>query len=211
MSGNHPPRRNWTRSLTIVSLLAIGAAAIGILSSNKQDAAATERVYIRNSAGAVLFDHAKHSESAESCAVCHHPLYSAEQATSCADCHDEGVSAEDVDHETLKENHGRNCATCHEAAEPVEVLNCRSCHETTAPAEPVAKSCSDCHDDGHEPGIVSHDEYLEVDDHSCLGCHTPQTISQTYHAQCISCHQETGAERFVTAEGEVSCGSCHLP
>ncbi|MFT5700364.1 MAG: hypothetical protein ACI8ZB_003238 [Desulforhopalus sp.] len=209
MSGNKQNRRNWTKSLTIVMLVAISGAVIGCLGSAKE--VKTDRVYLVNSAGSVLFDHGKHSNSAESCAQCHHELYSATQATSCEACHDEGYVAEDFDHADLKEAHKRDCAKCHEeSGNDVKPASCRECHPGLQPSETNTNSCLECHDDGYEPEMLEHDEYLEVEDHTCLGCHTPKTVSQVYHTNCTSCHLETLPDRFTTVGGDVSCGACHL-
>lgn len=210
MSGNNQNRKNWTKGLTILSLVVIVGAVIGCLANSKE--VTTDRVYLRNSGGSVLFDHGKHSQAAESCAQCHHDLYSAAQATSCEECHDEGVVAEDFSHARLKEAHNRDCARCHEEiAEEKKPASCRECHPGMQPSETNTNSCLECHDDdSYTPDMLEHDEYLEVEDHSCLGCHTPQAVSQVYHLNCTSCHLETLPERFTTSGGDVSCGACHL-
>lgn len=210
MSGNTQNRRNWTKGLTIVLLVAVAGAVIGSMGNGKETT--TDRAYFRNSAGAVLFDHGEHKSSAESCAQCHHELYSAAQATSCDDCHDEGFTAEDVDHATLKEAHSRDCSKCHEeSGEGIEPGSCRECHPGAQPSDTQTVSCQECHDDdSYEPAMMGHDEYLEVEDHTCLGCHAPQTVSQVYHTNCTNCHLETVPDRFTINGGDVSCGACHL-
>lgn len=207
MSGNK--RKNWTKALTIVMLVTVTGAIIGCL-TNVQEVK-TDRVYLMSSAGSVLFDHGKHSRSAESCAQCHHDLYSATQATSCADCHDEGYVADEFNHARLKEAHNRDCSKCHEEAETVvKPTSCRTCHPGHQPSEAQTNSCLVCHDDDYTPDMLEHDEYLEVEEHTCLGCHTPQAVSQVYHTNCTSCHLETLPDRFTTPGGDVSCGACHL-
>ncbi len=211
MSGNNQNRRNWTKGLTIVFLVAVVGGVIGSLGNSKE--VTTDRSYFRNTAGSVLFDHGKHSSSTESCAACHHELYSAAVSTSCEDCHDEGMSADEFDHAELKEAHSRDCTKCHEEAAPgiKPTASCRECHPGAQPSETQTVSCMECHDDdSYEPAMMGHDEYLEVEDHTCLGCHTPQTVSQVYHTNCTNCHLETLPDRFTTSGGDVSCGACHL-
>ena len=209
MSGSHRKRRNWIRSLTVVTIIAGAGAVLSGFFPNEP--AATNRLYLQSSAGAVLFDHSKHSSNAESCAVCHHELYSAEPVTACIECHDEGFSADDVSHERLKEIHSRDCSTCHEQnSDNVEPISCRECHPGAQQSEPDSISCTECHDDDYSPEIMEHDEYLEIEDHTCLGCHSPGTISEVFHLNCSNCHLETAPDRFATDSGEVSCGACHL-
>lgn len=175
MSGNNRNRKNWTKGLTILMLVAVVGAVIGCLA--KVDETKTDRVYLRSSAGSVLFDHGKHSKAAESCAKCHHELSSAEQVTS---------------------------------DEDIKPASCRECHPGMQPAEKNTISCQQCHDDDFTPDMLEHDEYLEVEDHTCLGCHTPQSVSQVYHLNCTNCHLETLPNRFTNKGGDVSCGACHL-
>lgn len=209
MSGSNQNRKNWTKSLTIVMLVAVVGAVIGCM--GKTDETKTDRVYLRSSAGSVLFDHGQHSQTEESCAKCHHDLYSAAQATSCADCHDEGFEAEEFDHAQLKEAHNRDCSKCHEeTGTDIKPISCRECHPGMQPAEKNTNSCQECHDDDFTPDMMQHDEYLEVEDHTCLGCHTPQSVSQVYHLNCTNCHLETLPDRFANKGGDVSCGACHL-
>ncbi len=209
MSGNNQSRKNWTKSLTIMMAIAVVGAVIGCMADKK--AVNTDRLYFENSAGAVLFDHGKHNDSVESCAQCHHDLYSAAQATSCQECHDDDIVADEFKHAELKEIHSRDCAKCHEVVdEQAQAASCRECHPGMQPSETQTNSCTECHDDSFTPDMLEHDEYLEVEDHSCLGCHTPQAVSQAYHTNCTSCHLETLPDRFTTAGGDVSCGACHL-
>jgi len=209
MSGNNN-RRNWTRSLTAVILLALAAAVVGCL--GKQQPKATDRHYLRATAGSVLFDHGVHQASAASCADCHHPLYSSTRIAECGDCHDaEGHSPEDVGHDQLINIHGRDCGTCHEGrTENADVVSCRACHTKTQDGDAVTKKCSECHDDSYSPDMMEHDEYLEVKEHSCLGCHAPRTISEAYHTSCTGCHLQEAPERFTRQDGQVVCGACHL-
>jgi hypothetical protein len=210
MSGNLPDRRNWTRSLTVVVVVAVAAVIGGYLIDS--NAVETDRKYLRATAGPVLFDHGAHqSEYVASCATCHHPLFAAAQAVSCADCHDDGRDKDDLDHDSLKELHNQDCSQCHEQqAGDEQASSCRQCHPTLQQEEADTVGCASCHDDSYTPEIMSHDEYLEIEEHSCLGCHAPRSLADAYHTTCSNCHLDTSPERFAQADGEVSCGACHL-
>ncbi len=209
MSGKNQNRRNWTRSLTVVVLVALIGVLIGSLPSKSDKK--TDRLYLQSSAGAVLFDHNKHKTTADSCLECHHDLYSARQATSCSECHDDGYFGSDYEHSELKEIHVFDCATCHEqAADNRQATSCRECHSATPSNDNLTNKCSECHDDSYFPEIMDHDEYTEIEDHTCLGCHTPRALSDSYHINCTNCHLETLPDRFATNDGDVSCGACHL-
>jgi hypothetical protein len=209
MSGDIQERRNWTGSLTIVVVVAVAAAIIGSLVG--VEAEKTERLYFKNTAGAVLFDHESHSQAAASCAACHHELYSSALSTECKSCHGEGFDPEDFKHSELKEIHNRDCGQCHQVRdEEVHGTSCRECHPGAQQTETTTLSCTACHDDDYSPEMLSHDEYLEIEDHSCLGCHQPQSVSTVYHTNCSHCHLETSPEKFAQADGEVRCGACHL-
>lgn len=209
MSGNIKNRRNWTRSLTVVLFIAFIGVLISSLPSVSDKKAG--RLYLQSNAGAVLFDHEKHKDAAESCLKCHHDLYSATQATSCSDCHEDEYSASDFEHSELKEFHILDCAKCHEqATDKRQAVSCRECHSTTQSSETLTNNCSECHDDSYSPEIMDHDEYTEVEDHTCQGCHTPRALSDAYHINCTNCHLESLPDRFSTGDGNVSCGACHL-
>ncbi len=209
MSGNLQDRRNWTRSLTVVFAVALVAVITGSLFDGVADG--TDRVYLRNTAGAVLFDHGAHGQYVDSCAVCHHPLYSAAQATTCADCHDDERAADEFSHGELKDLHASDCSLCHQQqAEDNQAASCRQCHRAIQQSETSSLACTTCHDDGYSPELLSHDEYVEIDDHSCLGCHAPRSLADSYHTSCSDCHLDTAPERFAQADGAVQCGVCHL-
>jgi hypothetical protein len=209
MNGNIRGRRNWTFSMTVALLVAAVSVVIGYMGT--RETVATERFYLRSSAGNVLFDHGRHNEMTESCAACHHDLFAAAQATSCSTCHDDEFEPADFDHTELKEFHGRDCATCHEQTTGDEqAASCRSCHPGIQQSETRTVSCSDCHDDSYAADMIGHDEYQEIEDHSCLGCHSPASVSEVYHANCTSCHLDTAADRFTNSDGSVMCSGCHL-
>ena len=208
MSGNIQNRHNWTRSLTIVVVIASIGALIGCFAT-LSDEEKVNRAYFQNSAGAVLFDHDKHLKLSDSCAQCHHDLYGA-QAASCADCHDDYLAGE-FDHAELKENHNFDCANCHEQVrENKFAASCRQCHETAPSEESLTLNCAECHDDTYMAEMMEHDEYTEVEDHTCVGCHTPRSVSDAYHTNCTNCHLASLPDRFSNSDGEVSCGACHL-
>jgi len=195
--------------MTIAVLVAVAAAAIGIV-TNKEPAAA-ERFYLRNSAGSVLFDHNGHQDMVDSCAACHHELLSSEPGISCSECHGDDVDAADFEHGELKEYHSGNCLNCHEQdKDDTEATTCRSCHSAVQDDEPGVVSCATCHDDDYDADMLAHQEYLEIEDHSCLGCHAPESISEAYHAGCFTCHSEESPERFVNSDSTINCGGCHL-
>ncbi len=206
MNGS-PKRRNWTKSLTIAVIVASVATIVGcVINSSSSN---TDRIYLISSAGNLLFDHGKHNKTAESCAQCHHNLYGAAFVASCEDCHDDGVEADDFDHAELKSMHERDCSKCHEQdASDDQAVSCRTCH---LPVQENTDeiSCSECHED-YTPDIMDHDEYLEVEDHSCLTCHTPSIVSEAYHTDCNRCHLEKAPKRFADNAGKAVCGACHL-
>ncbi len=212
MSGKNQKRKNWTISLTAALAAAAAAAVVGCMTTGGGEVA-TDRVYIRSTAGSVLFDHGKHNGAIDACTACHHDLLGA-AVKSCETCHeDEEMQAADFDHAELKEIHSRNCAGCHEQiGEEDQIASCRSCHAKTQDAEGRTVSCSSCHEDEEiTPELMAHDEYLEIEDHSCLGCHTPSTISEASHTHCTTCHLAEAPKRFALADGSVNCGACHLP
>lgn len=210
MSGSLQDRRNWTSSLTIVVVTAVAALILGYFIP--ESPAETDRKYLQNTAGPVLFDHGEHELMAESCAVCHHSLYSSVQAITCEDCHGEDMGADMFSHDELKEIHGTDCSQCHEQkAGDDQAVSCRQCHPAVQQSETPQNSCTECHDDSYTADIMDHDEYLEIEDHSCLGCHAPGSLSEAYHTSCTNCHLENSPERFTQADGEVLCAACHLP
>lgn len=209
MSGNWRDRQNCTLSLTIAIIVAGVAAVIGSVAIDEP--AATERFYLRNTAGAVLFDHGKHRDNIDSCAQCHHDLYGSLVITSCEGCHDDEIEPADFEHSELKEFHDSNCSACHEQeAEDNQADSCRNCHPGTLKNEAGTVECSHCHDDSYDQDMLDHAGFVEIEDHSCLGCHQPESLSETYHAGCVSCHIEESPQRYANDDGTVKCGGCHL-
>lgn len=209
MSGKNQGRRNWTLSMTAALVTATAAVVIGCIAADKP--VLTDRLYLRSSAGSVLFDHGKHNEADASCATCHHTLYGSAQEVSCEECHDDEFEPGDFEHSELKEFHGRDCSNCHEqVAEDDQSVSCRTCHPSVQDSESRTVDCAQCHDDDYDQDMMEHDEFLEIEDHSCLGCHTPGSVSEAYHANCTPCHLETTPERFANEDGTVKCSGCHL-
>lgn len=209
MSGNNLVRRNWTISMTVALLVAVASVVIGYMTGS--ETVATDRLYLKSTAGNVLFDHGKHNETVESCAACHHDLFGAAQATSCEDCHGDEVEPADFEHASLKEIHGRDCITCHEQkGDDDQAISCRSCHPGIQESEERTVSCTNCHDDSYETDMMEHDEFQEIEDHSCLGCHKPASRSEAYHTSCTSCHLREAPDRFANNDGSVMCSACHL-
>lgn len=208
MSGNHRGRRNWTHSMTVAVLVAAAAAVVGYMSGDA--AGKADRKYLQSTAGSVLFDHGGHNEAVEACVQCHHDLLGSAVATSCDECHDEDVEADDYEHAELKEIHGRQCSQCHEQVkEDDKAVSCRSCHPGIQEESVRTVACSECHED-YTQDMMEHQEYQEVEDHSCVGCHAPASLSEAYHVNCTACHLESSPERFADPKGEVICGACHL-
>jgi len=195
--------------MTIALLVAVAAVVIGYMTAS--ETVATDRFYLKNTAGNVLFDHGGHNETIESCATCHHSLYGAAQVTSCEDCHGDDVEAAEFEHASLKEIHGQDCSACHEQKDDDDqARSCRECHPYTQESEEPLVSCTECHDDGYEPDMMPHDDYQETGDHSCLGCHNPNSISEVYHTNCTGCHLEAAPDNFANSDGSVMCSACHL-
>ena len=145
MSGNDQDRRNWTRSLTLVLVVAV----VAIVLSYMVDAGAqkTDRLYLKNSAGPVLFDHGKHSELDDSCIKCHHNVTTDTEPGSCRECHP-AVQASETSTVT--------CITCHEDGYTADMMeheeyleiaehSCLGCHTPRSVSEAYHTSCSACH------------------------------------------------------------------
>lgn len=199
--------------MSVVVVVAAAAVIVGYLVPGTAETdKVTDRMFLENTAGPVLFDHQEHNQMTGSCAVCHHPLYSAAQATTCEDCHGDDRAADDFSHDELKEMHANDCSQCHEQqSEAAQAASCRQCHPAIQQSESATLACTECHEDGYTPDIMAHDEYQEIEDHSCLGCHAPQSLSDAYHTGCSDCHLENSPERFTQADGEILCAACHLP
>lgn len=166
MSGKGRNRRNWTGSLTIVMVVAVAAAVIGCMVDIDTDK--TDRLYLKNSAGPVLFDHKKHSQSDDSCIKCHHDVSDEVEASSCRECHpgieqsetftvgciechDNSYSPEILDHYEYLEIDEHSCLGCHTPRSVSEAYhtNCSRCHLETSPKRFTTANgellCGACH------------------------------------------------------------------
>jgi len=178
---------------------------------SEEENSVVDRLYLKSSAGPVLFDHSKHSNLVGTCATCHHDLLSSQLATTCSECHDDDVEPDDYDHAELKDIHSGECLTCHDQSQDDDQsMSCRNCHLTTTENTVGFNGCQSCHDDDYTADMMDHEEYIEVEDHTCDGCHTPKKISETYHDNCTPCHLESAPQRFGDSEGKTVCGACHL-
>ena len=178
MSGSQPERPICSLSLTVALIVAGAAAVIG--SIVVEEPAATERFYLRNSAGAVLFDHTRHQDRIDSCAACHHELFGSEVAVSCAECHGDEVEADDFEHDDFKEFHSGDCATCHEQSSGDEQAgSCRNCHPGVQDNEIGVGGCSVCHDEGYDRETLEHADLVEIGEHACIGCHQPASLAES--------------------------------
>jgi hypothetical protein len=167
-------------------------------------------LFMSNSAGDVVMLHQSHASGSLYCADCHHDLLSADQRTPCAECHGDDVEEADYEHSDLTEIESHSCTLCHLFDETVEPANCAVCHPDET-AESVEKGgCQVCHDDPDiTPDLFTHDEYLEIEDHSCAGCHQPVLLTDVYHQHCNGCHLREDTPRFANAAG-ARCEICHL-
>lgn len=191
--------------LTIVCFL-VGSATYYFEESPQN----TDRYYIDNSGGAVLFEHGVHGDQSESCADCHHPLFSVTDMTSCSECHDEDVLAEDFSHKEMIEIEDHNCSFCHPVNEDVQPQSCGSCHPKLQEESEAVINCMECHDDSYTADLLTHDEMQEIEDHTCEGCHNAKSLSDSYHKQCNGCHAKENEELFIDSEGKTKCSACHL-
>ena len=212
------PRSN--RSVVILAAVAtilVLVGAVGYLVGG--DDAAQARVYLPNSGGGVLFDHASHGAQVGACATCHHTLVQGGGPGACVACHDDGdVSPDDMEHAELLEIHADaelSCADCHGLADDENAGNCRACHGREAHVPASGSGCVACHDDAPDRDVFeSHGEMvaLHVDaDVGCADCHTVRAIADAYHTQCSACHLAVHPDIFADTDGRARCGRCHLP
>jgi hypothetical protein len=170
----------------------------------------SSRFYLDNTGGAVLFDHGFHTKQVESCAECHHDLFMVDEMTMCTECHDEQMLAEEFTHQELIEIESHECSSCHTVNNERKEQSCRACHPQLQQETTTLVSCSECHDDEYTSELLTHDEMQELDGHSCDGCHHPQSLSDSYHRQCNSCHLRENAQLFSASDGQARCSACHL-
>ncbi|MCT4535011.1 cytochrome c3 family protein [Halodesulfovibrio sp.] len=130
------PTRYFPIALFVAILIAV--ACYGFLRP-AETAAVPMRVLLDNSAGLVVFDHAKHvDEYGVDCETCHHELLDeadedgnipedAEPAA-CSDCHSK--VSDDPDVPGLMDAYHQSCMGCHEEidAGPYTQDQCNQCH-----------------------------------------------------------------------------------
>lgn len=198
------------RSLPLI-LLALLAGLVGIAGYwTEGEAPESDRYYLRNIGGAVLFEHQAHADMTGGCEGCHHNLLLSDSRHPCSDCHDEAIVADDFDHDNLKTIEAHRCEFCHRVNESAQTQSCRNCHRAVLETGLRIVTCSECHDDGYTRDLLTHDEMQEVDGHSCDGCHNPREISVVYHQQCNRCHLVESPKKFASENGSAKCQSCHL-
>lgn len=196
------------RVLIVLTLVAglVGVAGYWVESEPTD----TDRYYLRNSGGAVLFEHQAHVDLVDGCESCHHDLLLSDSRQACSDCHGEDVVADDFDHDDLKAIEAHTCGVCHQVNELAEAKSCRHCHPSVQEVDLQIVSCAECHDADYTPDLLTHDEMLEVDGHLCEGCHNPRAINVVYHEQCNRCHLIENPKLFAAEDGSGRCEICHL-
>lgn len=207
MSGKKTSGR---RILPLVILVALASAVGGYGYLFPRKTNGTDRFYLTNAGGPVMFEHRAHFNMAEACASCHHDIVTGEVASQCSDCHDDNFNAGDFDHAALKAAKGHDCVYCHEVDESTPIKSCRDCHPTTQESEPGIVTCPECHDENYSAELMTHDEMLAIEGHTCEICHVVRSVSDVYHEQCDRCHIKQNPAIFVDAEGNSRCIICHL-
>lgn len=140
----------------------------------------------------VLFDHATHSEGyGLSCQDCHHEIAaeanpgqkSAEQKeaayAACGSCHTGDSSYTPA--------LGKNGLFDHDTHSQYYGLSCTDCHHMYDPQSGTSpQNCNTCH-------METGDEYMP-------------SLTDSYHQQCIGCHQDFGVGPTTQ-----NCNDCHGP
>ena len=210
MSGNirhhaKPSRPGPLLALTVAAAL---AGIIGFWASG--ESADSGRFYLRNSGGAVLFEHDRHVEMSDGCVACHHTLLLSDERQDCADCHGDEVAAEDFEHSDFMQIDAHTCQTCHQADDSRQAGSCRDCHPDAQESDQAIVACGECHDDDYTADALGHDEMQEIHGQSCEGCHNARPVGSVYHEQCNRCHFNENREVFATRDGSARCERCHL-
>jgi len=207
MNGN--ALRSKQRALVLVVIIAGIVGIAGYALPEKQTDSG--RLYLRNSAGPVVFNHIGHSEQTGACVSCHHDLIGEADPASCANCHGEYMQAADFTHEVFTSVEGHECSFCHQIAPDTAAQNCRTCHPESQEADANTAECSTCHDASYTPDLMSHNMLNEVHTSSgCETCHAPREIQTAYHDQCNDCHLRQQPEMFSADDGGARCERCHL-
>jgi hypothetical protein len=140
------------------------------------------RVMYESTGENVLFSHMEHTEDyGQDCFSCHHEIAYDESKghDSCGSCHD----AESTRVPAL----GQDGRFDHETHSQYYGLSCTDCHHMYDPdSGSQPQNCNACH-------METGDDYMP-------------SLSDSYHQQCIGCHQDFGVG--PTTE---NCNDCHGP
>lgn len=168
-----------------------------------------DHLFFANTGGDVVMKHKDHANDLH-CADCHHDLLSSDNRTACFECHEDDVDPEDFEHAELLDIEDHRCTTCHNRLHDDDPVSCRTCHLQEVKGTSSTAGCAECHDEDITPDFLTHDEMLEVEDHSCYDCHSVMALSDAFHQQCTDCHLKSGQARFVNDKGVARCVICHL-
>lgn len=80
--------------------------------------------------------------------------------------------------------------------------SCGDCHHEVLFAD-ERMPCSDCHDDDFDPADFSHDEFMDVESHTCITCHL--TDENLKPQSCTSCHPDVQEAEQLN----IPCMDCH--
>jgi hypothetical protein len=177
----------------------------------------TTRTLVPRSAESALFP----GRTATDCAACHVDPHANANGASCLDCHQASGPWDDLSafsHETfpLRGVHSRSsCTACHAKSGPTATaeLSARRDQGLTSPP----RSCTDCHDDPHDPTFVSEIAQLpDLTEPTCAACHdtTAAPSALGFHINEADfprdLHTATGMA-LVDPHTEVACAGCHAP
>ncbi len=119
----------------------------------------------------------------------------------CIDCHADNVVVEHID------NHGLECATCHNSSDPL-VVNAIATGMAGTDVD-----CNACH--GVTDHAAAHDHAM-VPSGDCLRCHSGSIVSEhaAHGLDCATCHGSsdpavTAAIAAGMAGSDVFCAACH--
>lgn len=204
------PDRDLRKALPLATVagLAVLVGVIGYLRADPEPS--RDHIYIPSSSGPVLLTHARHAGLADDCVNCHHELVRGD-AVACSECHDEaGYVPDMIDHDDLARIKAHVCGGCHDVAANQEALNCRQCHPAVATDRASLIDCQTCHDSSYTPDLMDHAALLDIEGHTCKGCHVLSSVADSYHAQCNACHLAAAPAVFQGADGSTLCAACHL-
>ena len=202
--------KNYNKNLsTSLIVLVVITAVIGILGYlSNSETVTTKHFYLKNSRGAVLFEHQNHIDMVEGCEECHHEVVLSDDKTDCSECHDDDYLPEDFSHEELTMISDHTCSYCHQIGDYENIQSCRICHPAES-EESGLIGCEECHDD-YDQDLLTHDEMQEIHEESCENCHNTQILSAVYHDNCCNCHLDEDPKYFSNSDGSIRCQICHL-